>query len=137
MQIKLRRIDSDYHMEAVNDTNNTVHIDGNPEIGGHNLGARPMQLILMGLAGCSSIDVISILRKQKIELTSLDVVVDGERESGGIPNIFTGIHIQFHMGGDFDRAKGNRAVELSMEKYCSVTKMLENTAKITWETIYT
>ncbi len=136
MQIKLSRIDSDYHMEAVNDTGNKVYIDGNPEIGGHNLGARPMQLVLMAAAGCSSIDVISILRKQKIELTSLDVVVDGKRESGGIPNIFTGIHLKYILGGVQDKAKAERAVALSMEKYCSVSIMLEKTAKITWEIEY-
>lgn len=136
MQIKLSRIDQDYHMEAVNDTGNVVHIDGNPEIGGHNLGARPMQLVLMAVASCSSIDVISILRKQKIELTSLDVVVDGKRESGGIPNIFTGIHIKYILGGVTDQSKAERAVSLSMEKYCSVSKMLEKTAEITWEIEY-
>jgi putative redox protein len=136
MQIKLSRIDSDYHMEAINDTGNKVYIDGNPEIGGHNLGARPMQLVLMAAAGCSSIDVISILRKQKIELTSLDVVADGKRESGGIPNIFTGIHLKYILGGIQDKSKAERAVALSMEKYCSVSKMLEKTADITWEIEY-
>jgi putative redox protein len=136
MQIKLSRIDSDYHMEAINDTGNKVYIDGNPEIGGHNLGARPMQLVLMAAAGCSSIDVISILRKQKIELTSLDVVADGKRESGGIPNIFTGIHLKYILGGIQDKSKAERAVALSMEKYCSVSKMLEKTAEITWEIEY-
>lgn len=136
MRVSVKRIDADYHMEAVNDTGNVVLLDGNPEIGGHNLGARPMQLILMGLGGCSSIDMISILRKQKQEIDSLEVIVNGEREPGAIPAVFTKIHIEFHIGGDVDRDKAQRAAALSMEKYCSVAKMLEKTAEISYEIIY-
>jgi putative redox protein len=136
MKVSVKRVDNDFHMEAVNDTGNVVLLDGNPEIGGHNLGARPMQLLLMGLGGCSSIDLISILRKQHQELDSLEVIVDGEREPGAIPAVFTKIHIEFHIGGDVDRNKAQRAAALSMEKYCSVSKMLEKTAEITYEIIY-
>lgn len=136
MKINIKRIDSDYHMEAVNDTGNIVQMDGNPEIGGHNLGARPMQLLLMGIGGCSAIDIISILRKQKIELNNLEVEVSGEREKGAIPAVFTSIHLVFKLGGIVDRNKAERAAELSMEKYCSVSKMLEKTASITYEIQY-
>lgn len=136
MKITVKRIDKDYHMEAVNDTGNVVLLDGNPEIGGHNLGARPMQLLLMGIGGCSSIDMISILRKQHQEMDSLEVVVHGDREPGAIPALFTKIHLEFHIGGQVDRKKAERAAALSMEKYCSVAKMLEKTAEITYELIY-
>jgi putative redox protein len=135
MIVHVKRINNDFHMEATNDTGNTVHMDGNPAIGGHNLGARPMQLLLMGVGGCSSIDVISILRKQRVEPTSIDVEIRGDRNSEEVPSLFKKIHVVFKLGGlaDDQKPKAVKAAALSMEKYCSVSKMLENTAEITHE----
>lgn len=132
MKITLTRLNSDYHFEATNDSGNTIQMDGSPDIGGQNLGARPMQVVLMALAGCSSIDVVSILRKMKQEVATYDVEVEAAREEGVVPSLFTHVHLKFMLSGDLEPEKALRAVQLSAEKYCSVIKILEHTATITW-----
>ncbi len=132
MKITLKRLNDNYHMQAINETGNTIDMDGSPKIGGENLGARPMEVLLMSLAGCSSIDVISILKKMKQDVTSYDVEVTAERRDE-IPSIFTKIHMKFIVkGNDLQEDKVKRAAQLSAEKYCSVSKILEPTAEITW-----
>ena len=79
MQINLKRIDKDFNIEARNDEGNSVLMDGSKEIGGNGKGMRPMQLLLAALGGCSSVDIISILRKQKQELESIEIEVNGDR----------------------------------------------------------
>lgn len=95
-------------------------------------GSSPMDLILRGIAGCSSIDVVMILKKQNHELEDLQVEVEGFREDGAIPNVFKKIHLNFILKGDVPAAKVERAVKLSMDKYCSVSKMLEKAAEISY-----
>ena len=135
MKINIKRMDADFHMEASNDEGNAIHIDASPEIGGHGKGMRPMQLLLAALGGCSSIDVISILRKQKQEPESVEIEVDGEREPVGVEgySLFKNIEVHFIIKGNLDKEKVERAVKLSMEKYCSVTKTLEPTANISYK----
>lgn len=119
-------------MEATNEDGKSIQMDGSPSIGGENLAPRPMQVVLMALAGCTSIDVLSILRKMKQEVVDYDVEVSAEREEGKVPSLFTDIHIKFILKGDLDPEKVEKACTLSAEKYCSVTKLLEKTANITW-----
>lgn len=135
MRINVKRIDSDFNFEAKNEDGNAVLIDGSSEIGGHNKGMRPMQLLLAAIGGCSAIDIVSILRKQKQELDSFEIEVDGDREPVGIEgySLFKTIEVNFILKGNIDKEKAERAVKLSMEKYCSVTKTLEPTAKITYK----
>lgn len=90
-----------------------------------------MELILMGLGGCSAIDVISILRKQKQEISDVRIVVDGDRVED-IPAVFSKIRMHFEIDGQLDRNKVERAIQLSVEKYCSVYAMLIKTAEITY-----
>jgi putative redox protein len=131
MKIQLNRIGKGVHLEATNEQGSVVHTDGAPEIGGMNKGMRPMQLLLVALGSCSSMDVLSILKKQKQHPEGYKVTVDGEREKGKIPSLFREIHIHFEMTGKLDEKKVARAIELSMNKYCSVSKTLEPTANIT------
>ncbi|MCF8278499.1 MAG: OsmC family protein [Flavobacteriales bacterium] len=132
MKITLKRLNDNYHMQASNESGNTIEMDGSPKIGGANLGARPMEVVLMSLAGCSSIDVISILKKMKQEVTDYDVEVTAERVDE-VPSIFKKIHMKFLVkGNDLDNDKVKRAIQLSAEKYCSVSKILEPTAEISW-----
>ncbi len=135
MRINLKRLDSDFNFQAINEDGNSVLIDGAPAIGGHNKGMRPMQLLLSALGGCSAIDIISILRKQKQELESIEIEVNGDREPVGVEgySLFKTIEVHFILKGNVDKDKVERAVKLSMEKYCSVTKTLEPTAKITYK----
>ncbi|MGZ3899212.1 MAG: OsmC family protein [Bacteroidia bacterium] len=132
MKISIRRKDNDYKMEAVNETGNTIIMDGSTSIGGHEQGFRPMQLLLAAVGGCSAIDVIMILKKQKQEIESFDVEVEGEREKTKEEySLFRDICLHFKIKGKVDRDKAERAIKLSLEKYCSVSKTLEPTAKIT------
>ncbi|MEZ4775045.1 MAG: OsmC family protein [Bacteroidia bacterium] len=131
MKVNLIRKNDDFLMEATNDTGNTVIMDANPAIGGGNMGFRPMQIVLAGLAGCTSIDVLMILKKKRQIVTSYRVEIEGQRDEGKEPAVFTHIHIRFLLSGDLDPAKVEHAINLSLEKYCSVAKMLEQTAEIT------
>ncbi len=138
MKIALKRINKAVHLEATNADGNKVQIDGAPKIGGENLGVRPMQLLLMGLGGCSSMDILSILAKQKVELDDFNIEVDSERDTENTPSLFTDIHVRFTFKGkdlEDKMKKIERAVNLSMDKYCSVTRILEKTAKITHEIV--
>lgn len=135
MNITLNRKNNAVHLEAVNESGNTVQLDGAPKIGGENKGARPMELVIMGLGGCSSMDVINILQKQKQEITDYSVDIQAERDTENIPSLFTTIHVKFTITGKVDLKKAEKAVQLSMDKYCSVTKILEKTATITHEVI--
>jgi putative redox protein len=92
-----------------------------------------MQSLLMALGGCSAIDVVSILQKQKQPIDDFQISIDGHRQKGAEPSLFEQIHIIYKLSGAIDQAKARRAVELSMDKYCSVAKTLEKTATITWE----
>ena len=132
MKVTLKRLDDAFHFEARNEDGNTMQFDAGPNIGGHNKGVRPMQTLLMALGGCSAIDIISILNKQRIALDDINIEIDGEREAGKEPSLFETIHVNYYLTGNADAAKAKRAVDLSMEKYCSVAKTLEKTAQITY-----
>lgn len=101
-----------------------VVMDGPPEAGGRNLGIRPMEMLLIGLGGCSNFDVVSILRKGRQPVESCEVFLDAER-AGDEPKVFTKIHLHFVVKGrGLKEAQVKRAVELSAEKYCSASIML-------------
>ena len=132
--IELSRVQHDFGFEAKDAYGHTVRMDTSPDSGGHNFGVRPMQMLLMGLAGCSGIDVISILKKQRQEVRDYKMVVKGEREASVTPSVWKEIHIEFHIFGDIDMDKAQRAVELSMDKYCSVSATLQLAgAKLSWD----
>lgn len=132
MEIIIDRINDAVLLEAKNEDGNSILMDGSPDVGGLNKGMRPMQVLLASLGGCSSMDVLSILRKQKQDILDYKVVLKGDREKEGDVSLFRNIHIKFvFKGNNLDPDKVERAIKLSMEKYCSVTKTLELTAKIT------
>lgn len=135
MRITLKRIDSDFNFEASNEDGNTISIDASVGIGGNNKGMRPMQLLLAAIGSCSAIDIVSILRKQKQEIIFFDIEVDAEREDVLVEGVslFKTIEVHFILKGNIDVTKVERAVKLSMEKYCSVSKILEPTAIITYK----
>lgn len=132
MKVILERINNDYLFEVANSNGHRVLLDNNSKTEGSVKGISPMELLLMGLAGCSSIDVIAILNKQKINPTSIKMEVNGERTPGIVPALFHTINIDVFLEGDFSPEKAQRAVDLSFEKYCSVSKTLEHTAKINY-----
>ena len=129
MKIKLKNISNSYSI-IENENGNFISIDNksvkNPK------GVSPMELLLMGVAGCSSIDIISILKKQKQKFKELTIEVSGEREKGELPSLFKKIHADVKFVEVIDYNKAFRACKLSFTKYCSVSKTLEATAKITY-----
>lgn len=134
MKVTLQRLDDAFQFEAKNETGNSLIFDVGPESGGKGNGIRPMQSLLMAIGGCSAIDIIIILKKQKQEITGFRIEIDGEREKGKEPSLWQDVHVIYHIDGNVDPEKAKRAVQLSMEKYCSVSKTLELAgAKITWE----
>lgn len=129
--IDLKRVSGDFHLEATNDTGNSIHLDASPDVGGTGKGMRPMQLLLAALGGCSSVDLVMILKKQKQELKDISITVTGEREKGKVPSLYTNAHIHFKLVGNLDKEKVEKAIVLAVEKYCSVAKTLEKSAIIT------
>lgn len=130
MRAKLTWVDGVAFM-AEADSGHGQIIDGSPEIGGRNLGPRPMELVLMGLASCSAMDVMSILKKARQAVTDCVITADAERAET-IPKVFTKIHLVYTVTGKgLKPAVVERAVKLSMQTYCSVSKMLASTAEIT------
>jgi putative redox protein len=109
----------------------SVVMDGAPEAGGRNLGIRPMEMLLLGLGGCTAFDVVSILHKSRQRISDCEVEIEAERASE-VPRVFTSIHVHFIVSGrDLDETRVSRAVSLSADKYCSASRMLEQAATIT------
>jgi len=132
MKIELHRADDAFHFISSNEDGLTVETDGSPAIGGGNKAMRPMQMVLAAVASCSSIDIVMILKKQRQQLDDIKVTVEGKRVEGQVPAVFTDIHIHFKLIGTIQEKKAERAVKMSMEQYCSVSKMLEKTVNITY-----
>src|SRR5436190_21646128 len=123
--VELSRVQDDYGFEATDTYGHKVRMDTSPESGGHNFGVRPMQMLLMGLAGCSAIDVIAILKKQRQDVKDYKMVVNGDREANVEPSLWQNLNVEFHLYGDIDPDKAAKAVDLSLGKYCSVAATLE------------
>jgi putative redox protein len=116
--------------QAIADSGHKVIMDASPAVGGENRGSRPMEMILMGLGGCSSIDVVMMLEKSRQDVTDCRVVIEAQRAES-IPAVFTHINMHFIVTGRGLNAKQvERAVKLSAEKYCSVSIMLSNTVEM-------
>jgi len=130
MKIKLQRINNAFHYEALTEDKIKVAIDANPAIGGEGKGARPMELLLMGVAGCASIDLGLILKKQKQALTAYNVEVFGERNDN-VAKDFKSIGFHFILYGNLEEANVERAIELTLKKYCSVALSLNKEIEIT------
>jgi putative redox protein len=115
---------------GLTDSGFTIPLDASTDHGGANEGPRPMELILVGLGGCTAMDVISILQKKRQDVTGFEILLHAER-SAEHPKVFTEITIEFVVTGHgVDREAVERAVELSESKYCSASAMLSKTAKI-------
>jgi putative redox protein len=117
--------------EGVADSGYPVRMDGPPEFGGQGGGARPMEVVLIGMGGCTSFDVIHILKKGRQDITDCVAEIDAERAPVD-PKVFTKIHIHFKVTGrQLDPKRVANAIELSASKYCSASIMLAKTATIT------
>jgi putative redox protein len=114
----------DYGFTVTDSQGHNLFIDITVEQGGKGEGLRPMQTVLAALCGCSGVDVVSILKKQRQSYTSLKIFVDGEREQGKEPSLWKDVSVRFELTGDVEPSKAFRAAELSITKYCSVAETL-------------
>jgi len=125
------------HLEQINDA---IQFRGQTESGyavtvassDEQEGARPMELVALSLGGCSSIDVLSILEKQRQTVDAFDVDVEAERVTDETPAVFTSLHVHYRVDGDVEPDKVRRAIDLSLGTYCSVSHMLDATASISY-----
>jgi putative redox protein len=131
VEVTLKR-DTGYKFVATNATGHEAVLDGPAKIGGTDDGLRPMEMILMGLAGCSSFDLLSILEKQRQTVDDLEIKVQGHRVDA-VPAVYEKIHLIFNFTGTIDPAKLERALGLAVDKYCSVVDMLKPNVEITYE----
>ena len=120
------------HMSFVGESGSghSVVMDGAPEVGGRNLGVRPMEMVLLGLGGCTSFDMVLILQRQRQAITDCQVEIEAERADQS-PKVFTRIHVHYIVKGKgLDPKKVERAVNLTAEKYCSVSIMLSASVEL-------
>ena len=113
----------------------TITMDGSPDVGGRNLAARPMEMVLIGMGGCTAIDVASMLRKQRQDVRDIIVELEAERADDH-HKVFTSVKLVYRVRGKkLNRALVERAVSLSDEKYCSATAMIRKSASVTHEIV--
>lgn len=134
--MKGERTVGDFGMSITDQKDHTMIIDIPVDQGGQGSGFRPMQTLLAALIGCSSVDVVSILKKQRQDLQSLKISVDGEREKDKEPSVWVNVEVLFEMTGEVEPSKAYRAAELSINKYCSVAETLRRAgATITFKVL--
>lgn len=122
-------------MVAEAGSGHTVTLDGAPDIGGRNLAARPMEMVLIGMGGCTAMDVVPTLRKQRQDVESIEISLVAERADEH-PKVFTSVKVVYTVRGrNLNRALVERAVSLSDEKYCSATAMIKKSASVTHEVV--
>ena len=122
--LKANLAEGDFGMDIVDADGHLLRLDIPVAQGGNGTGFRPMQTLLAAFIGCSAVDVVSILKKQKQTLVNLSVEIDGQREEGKEPSLWRTIDVVFMLSGEIDAAKAIRAVDLSIKKYCSVAETL-------------
>jgi putative redox protein len=129
MILVLKKTDDDFGMQVSNEKGLSIHMDASADLGGKDSGMRPMEVLVSSLAGCISIDVILILRKQRIALDHYNVIIDAKRAEA-VPAPFEKIHLTFEFSKEVDPDKAERAVKLAKEKYCSVSASLNENIQI-------
>jgi putative redox protein len=134
--ITLKRTDNDYQFQTLDETGQVMTMDIPEDQGGHGNGVRPMQALLSALGGCSGVDVVMILNKQKEIIEHYEMVISGERAVGKEPALWETVHVVFKLKGSMSKEKAEKACALSIDKYCSVAETLRAAgAVITWEVV--
>jgi putative redox protein len=132
-RIHLKQIDQDYQFVTTDEAGQQITMDIPVDQGGHGNGVRPMQVLLSALGGCSAVDIVMILKKQKETIENFEMIIDGERQVGKEPALWETIHIVFKLKGTMSLERAEKACILSIDKYCSVAATLRAAgAVITW-----
>lgn len=133
MNLTLSRLSAPFHFSIKNESGNTVETDASLEIGGTDAALRPMELLLAGLASCSSIDIVLLLQKMRQPLLDIQVEIKAERRQNETPSLFEMIHLHFILTGSLENDKVEKVIHMSIDKYCSVAKIIEKTCPLTWD----
>ncbi len=132
MKIYLKRVNDAVRFEASNERGHTVMVEGGRSVGGEDQAPYPTELFMISQAACTAVDVIDLLRKMRQPVQHLEIELDGQRAQDQVPKLFTEIHLHYKLYGDIQSSKADKAISLSIEKYCTVTKMIDQVAKITY-----
>jgi putative redox protein len=136
MALLLKKIDDSFGMSVTNEKGLSILMDASSQLGGKGIGMLPMEVLACSLAGCVSVDVLLILRKQRMPLDHYNVEIHTKR-SEGVPAPFEKIHLVFEFSDLVDPEKASRAVKLAKDKYCSVSASLNPAIEITYNIIFT
>ena len=131
MKIHLKRVNDTVLFEATNARGHTVRIEGNRNIGGTDSAPSPTEFLIISHAGCTAIDVVELLKKMRQSLIHLEIEVDAQRAEGEVPKVFRTIHLHYKIYGQVTSVKAEKAITMSIEKYCTVSKMIDQVATIT------
>lgn len=132
MKIYLRRINQAIHFEANNERGHKVYIDGSKRFGGEDSAPSPTEYLLMSQAGCTAIDVVELLKKMHQPLRHIELESEAQQAQDRVPKVFTHIHIHYKLYGAIKPEKADKAISLSIEKYCTVSKMIDHMVNITY-----
>lgn len=132
MKLTLNRIEEPFVMELKNEQKNVCLMDAAPSLGGQNKGFRPMELLAGSLAGCISVDVLNVFRKQRIRLNHYRIEIEAQRKEA-VPSPFEHIHMIFEFDDSVEEKNAKRIIDLAKDKYCSVSASLSAEIKITYE----
>lgn len=130
MKISIQQLEKEDHYEACNESGGKIRLDGSGSIGGLEGGISPLQLLLAGVGACSAIDIAGILKKQRQDLRDFSIEVTADKLKKETWSEFESINVKYIFTGDVDPAKAERAIDLSLNKYCSVSKALEQATTI-------
>ena len=131
MKIHLKRINETVLFEACNARGHTVRIEGSRSIGGTDSAPSPTEFLIMSHASCTAIDVIELLKKMRQPLIHLEIEAEAQRAENEVPHVFRTIHLHYKIYGEVADEKAGKAISMSIEKYCTVSKMIDHVAKIT------
>ncbi len=132
MKIRLSRISEPMHFKVENETGRSFDLDAKQAAGGTGLAMGPMESLIGALGGCSSIDVVLFLKKFRQELRDIQVSIDAERDPVKVPSLFIKVHVHFELFGPLDERQVQKAISLSIDKYCSVAQILKKSVPITY-----
>lgn len=133
VNVHLELQEADFHFKATNAEGQSIDIDdGTAYEDGKGHGVGPMQLLMMAIGGCSGVDIVSILQKGRQQIESFSIDVSGAKPDGVSPSVYETVEVHFILKGEIDATKVKRAIELSLGKYCSVSRILEKTAEISY-----
>lgn len=133
VNVHLERQEAAYHFKATNAEGLSIDLDDSSAYeDGKGHGVGPMQLLMMAIGGCSGVDIVSILQKGRQQIDSFSIDVSGYKPDGVAPSLYETVEVHFNLDGDIDPVRVERAIELSLGKYCSVSRILEKTADISY-----